>query len=81
MVFLPWAPISDAGHHTPLRQVADSHGASISQVALAWLLARSPMMLVIPGTGSLEHLEENVAAAGLVLAPHEVELLNRAGGA
>jgi pyridoxine 4-dehydrogenase len=76
MVFLPWAPIADAAHHGALRQIAGRHGATPSQVALAWLLARSPVMLVIPGTGSVGHLEENVAAAGIELDPHEVEQLN-----
>ncbi|HTW97553.1 MAG TPA: aldo/keto reductase [Acidimicrobiales bacterium] len=76
LAFLPWAPIQDAAHHTVLRQLADTHKATISQVVLAWLLARSPMMLVIPGTGSVEHLEENIAAASLELGGHEVEQLS-----
>ncbi len=80
MAFLPWAPIGDAAHHTALRQIADAHGATASQVTLAWALARSPMMLVIPGTGSVEHLVENVAAASLRLEPHEVELLTFGAG-
>jgi pyridoxine 4-dehydrogenase len=53
-------------------RVADSHGASAAQVAIAWLLQRSPMMLPIPGTSSLTHLEENVAAAALRLSEGEV---------
>jgi pyridoxine 4-dehydrogenase len=55
--------------------VADSHGASAAQVAIAWLLQRSPMMLPIPGTSSLTHLEENVAAAALRLSEGEVARL------
>jgi pyridoxine 4-dehydrogenase len=55
--------------------VADSHGASAAQVAIAWLLQRSPMMLPIPGTSSLTHLEENVAAATLRLSESEVARL------
>jgi pyridoxine 4-dehydrogenase len=68
--FIPWAPVS-AGKLTqpgsPLASAARRLGASPAQVALAWLLRRSPVMLPIPGTGSIEHLEENVAAAGLEL--------------
>jgi len=68
--FIPWAPVS-AGKLTepgsPLANAARRLGASPAQVALAWLLRRSKVMLPIPGTGSVEHLEENVAAAGLQL--------------
>jgi aryl-alcohol dehydrogenase-like predicted oxidoreductase len=77
LAFLPWAPmgggsVSDAA----LERVATAHGATSRQVALAWLLARSPAMLPIPGTGSVAHLEENVAAGALRLAPTEVAELN-----
>ena len=58
--------------------MAEAHGATPGQVALAWLLQRSRSMLPIPGTGSVEHLEENVAAADLRLAPDEVERLDAA---
>src|SRR5215218_11364447 len=68
--FIPWAPVS-AGRLTepgsPLANAARRLAASPAQVALAWLLRRSKVMLPIPGTGSVEHLEENVAAAGLQL--------------
>jgi len=68
--FIPWAPVS-AGRLTeagsPLANAARRLGASPAQVALAWLLRRSPVMLPIPGTGSLAHLEENIAAAELQL--------------
>ena len=60
-------------------RVANAHGASEVQVALAWLLARSPAMLPIPGTSSVEHLEENVAAAGLRLSEEEFTELSAAG--
>src|SRR5882762_8177415 len=62
IAFIPWFPLS-AGtlNEAPLHQVAERHGATVFQVALAWLVQRSPAMLVIPGTSSVEHLEENVA--------------------
>ncbi|MDE8669796.1 aldo/keto reductase [Pseudarthrobacter sp. H3Y2-7] len=66
--FIPWAPIS-AGELAqpggPLDEAAKRLGATASQVALAWLLRRSPVMMPIPGTGSVKHLEENLAAAAL----------------
>lgn len=79
MVFLPWAPILDIDRVGTVTDVARRHGASPRQVVLAWLLARSRAMLPIPGTGSVDHLDENVAAAALTLDPHEVEALTRAG--
>ena len=60
-------------------RIAEGHGATPAQVAIAWLLARSPVMLPIPGTGSVAHLEENCAAADLVLTDAEIALLDRAG--
>lgn len=68
--FIPWAPISAgdlAKPGGPLDEAAKRLGATTSQVALAWLLRRSPMMMPIPGTGSVKHLEENMGAAGLVV--------------
>ena len=59
-------------------EVAEAHGATPGQVALAWLLQRSEVVLPIPGTGSVAHLEENVAAADLRLAPEEMERLDAA---
>ena len=62
--------------------VADSperHGVTQRQVVLAWLLARSPAMLPIPGTGSVAHLEENIAAASVELTPDEVEAIGKGG--
>ena len=73
--FIPWSPIG--GGRGSLRKSdalaaeAKRHGASVVQVALAWLLRRSPVMLPIPGTSSLAHLEENMAAAKLQLTPEE----------
>jgi pyridoxine 4-dehydrogenase len=58
---------------------AQRHGATTYQIILAWLLARSPAMLPIPGTGSAEHLEENVAAASIELSPGEVAAISAGG--
>jgi aryl-alcohol dehydrogenase-like predicted oxidoreductase len=55
----------------PMNSAARAHGVSVFQVALAWLLERSPVMLPIPGTSSIAHLEENVAAAKIKLTPAE----------
>ncbi|HYZ67713.1 MAG TPA: aldo/keto reductase, partial [Mycobacterium sp.] len=60
---------------------ADDHHASPSQLALAWLLRRSPVMLPIPGTSKVAHLEENVAAAKIELSDEEFETLSKAGSA
>jgi aryl-alcohol dehydrogenase-like predicted oxidoreductase len=79
--FIPWFPLAAgtlAEPGGPVDEIADAHGATTGQVALAWLLARSPVMLPIPGSGSPEHLEENVAAAGIELSDDEVEQLNEA---
>ena len=75
LAFLPWAPIQDHESHAVVGNIAQRHGATVHQVLLAWLLARSPAMLPIPGTGSVEHLEENVAAAALDLSADEVQTL------
>jgi pyridoxine 4-dehydrogenase len=70
LAFIPWFPVS-AGKLTetggPLDSAAKRYGASVAQLSLAWLLHRSPVVLPIPGTSSVKHLEENVAAAGLKL--------------
>jgi aryl-alcohol dehydrogenase-like predicted oxidoreductase len=79
--FIPWFPLAAgdlARPGGPVADVADRLGASPGQVALAWLLQRSPVMLPIPGTGSVEHLRENVAAAELTLGADDVELLDAA---
>jgi pyridoxine 4-dehydrogenase len=71
IVFIPWFPLG-AGReqihdHTEAQVVAKAHGARVQQIALAWLLYRSPMILPIPGTSSIAHLEENMAAAKIEL--------------
>ena len=78
IAFLPWAPLGSgkvAGE--VLREVAKAHDAQPMQVALAWLLWRSPLLLPIPGTSSLQHVEENVAAASLKLSEEECNRLYR----
>jgi pyridoxine 4-dehydrogenase len=78
IAFIPWFPLG-AGRVAgeALQKVAQAHKATPKQVALAWLLKRSPIMLPIPGTSSIKHLEENVAAAGLHLTDPEFESLSR----
>jgi pyridoxine 4-dehydrogenase len=78
LVFLPWAPIQQADANVAVAEAASRHGATPYQIVLAWLLARSPSMLPIPGTGSAEHVEENVAAASIELSPDEVAAISRA---
>jgi pyridoxine 4-dehydrogenase len=77
MVFFPWAPISEAAG-IPLRTAAEAHGVSPRQVAIAWLLGRSPQILPIPGSGSAEHVEENIAAASLELDGEEFNAITDA---
>jgi aryl-alcohol dehydrogenase-like predicted oxidoreductase len=72
MVFVPWAPILHSDRNVALREAATRHSASELQVALAWMLARSPQILPIPGTGSVAHLESNIAAASIQLSGEEV---------
>ena len=81
--FMPWSPIGGsrglkAGD--ALEATAKNHGVTVVQLALAWLLERSPVMLPIPGTSSVAHLEENVAAAKLKLAPEEWKAINALAG-
>ncbi len=78
IAFLPWYPLA-AGRSltlTKVKKLAAKHGVSAAQVAIAWLLARSPVMLPIPGTASLAHLEENVAAAALKVPLEDLASLN-----
>ena len=78
--FIPWFPLAVgrlAEPGGPLDEIAAAHGATPSQVALAWLLQRSPSMLPIPGTSSVQHLEENMAAARIELSEDELEALSR----
>ncbi|BBX38970.1 aldo/keto reductase [Mycobacterium simiae] len=80
--FIPWFPLAAgplAAPDGPLQRIADEHHASPSQLALAWLLKRSPVMLPIPGTSKVKHLEENVAAAEITLSDDEFETLAAAG--
>jgi aryl-alcohol dehydrogenase-like predicted oxidoreductase len=76
LVFLPWNPIIDAGRVKAVAAAAKAHGATEHQIAIAWLVARSPQILPIPGTGSVDHVEENVAAAAITLSAEEVAALN-----
>ena len=77
IAFIPWFPLG-AGRVAGevLNGIAQAHSASPTQIALAWLLQRSPLMLPIPGTSSIEHLEQNVASASLRLAEEEYEELS-----
>jgi aryl-alcohol dehydrogenase-like predicted oxidoreductase len=80
--FIPWYPLAAgplAAAGGPLQSIAADHDASPSQLALAWLLKRSPVMLPIPGTSSVAHLEENVAAAAITLSDEEFDTLSKAG--
>ncbi len=81
LAFLPWAPVHDFAKPAVVRGIAERHDATPRQLALAWLLARSPAILPIPGTGSVAHLEENIAAASIVLTDEEVATLTAAGNA
>jgi aryl-alcohol dehydrogenase-like predicted oxidoreductase len=72
LTFLPWAPISEADQVELITHTAMDHGVFPRQIVLAWMLARSPQMLPIPGSGSPEHVEENVAAASIKLDQGEV---------
>ena len=78
IAFIPWFPLG-AGKVAGevLNRIAQAHRASPTQVALAWLLRRSPIMLPIPGTSSIEHLDQNVAASSVRLAEEEYERLSR----
>jgi len=78
IAFLPWFPLGGKGkpNHAALARIAGAHHASPIQVALAWLLARSPAILPIPGTSSIAHFDENLAAAELTLTPAELAELN-----
>jgi pyridoxine 4-dehydrogenase len=77
IAFIPWFPLG-AGKMAgeALDRIAKAHAASPTQIALAWLLRRSPITLPIPGTSSIEHLEQNVAGASLRLTEEEFEKLS-----
>ncbi|MBU6440130.1 MAG: aldo/keto reductase [Betaproteobacteria bacterium] len=79
--FIPWYPLAAGSLARPgsvLDAVARHHGASGGQIALAWLLRRSPVMLPIPGTGSIEHLEQNMGAATIRLSDEDFAAIERA---
>ena len=80
LVFIPWYPLGAGdlpARRLRLGAIGERHGATPAQVALAWLLGRSPAVLPIPGTSSLEHLEENVGAAAIRLTPEDRRELSR----
>ncbi len=81
--FIPWFPVAAgklARSGGPLDEAARRHGASVAQLSIAWLLHRSPVMLPIPGTSSVKHLEENVASAGVKLGPEEWRSIENESG-
>jgi pyridoxine 4-dehydrogenase len=83
LAFIPWFPLRMgdlAERGGPAAEIAQRHGATPTQIAIAWLLQRSPAMLPIPGTASIDHLEENVAAARIHLSETEMQTLNEAAG-
>jgi pyridoxine 4-dehydrogenase len=77
LVFLPWAPIQEAGRSRAVSEAARRHGVSERQVMLAWLLARSPQILPIPGSGSPEHVAANIAAVSIELSPEEIASITK----
>jgi pyridoxine 4-dehydrogenase len=79
LVFLPWAPIQQTERRVAVAAAAENHGVTERQIVVAWLLAISPAILPIPGTGSPEHAEENVAAVAVDLSPEEVRAINTGG--
>jgi len=82
--FIPWYPLGAgrlAAAGSVLSEIAARRGATTAQIALAWVLARSPVMLPIPGTGKVAHLEENVAAAAITLDDDDFRELDRVGRA
>ncbi len=83
IAFIPWYPLASGSLSRPggpVDEIASAHDATPGQVALAWLLRRSPVMLPIPGTSSVAHLEENVAAASLQLTDAEYAELSEVSG-
>lgn len=89
IAFIPWFPLKnkelalqnpeDAQRFAVVERIANTHGISVAQVALAWLLQKSPVMVPIPGTRSLAHLAENVSAANVVLSDDDMVELNALG--
>jgi aryl-alcohol dehydrogenase-like predicted oxidoreductase len=83
IVFFPWQPVApdDAGVRRALAVVAEAHGVSVQRVALAWLLAHSEIVVPIPGTTNIDHLDDNVDAAWLSLNDSEIAALNAVAAA
>lgn len=82
--FIPWFPLATgklSGDGSPLTALAKQHDATPAQLALAWLLKRSPVLLPIPGTSSVAHLEDNVAGATIELTTEEFDVLAKIGAA
>jgi aryl-alcohol dehydrogenase-like predicted oxidoreductase len=82
IAYLPYFPLAvgNVGQQKPaLAAIAEKHGASTAQIALAWLLARSPVILPIPGTSSVEHLEENWEARRIALSAEEIAAIGAQG--
>jgi pyridoxine 4-dehydrogenase len=80
--FIPWFPLAGGDlveGHDKAHQIMEQHGATGSQIALAWLLKRSPVVLPIPGTGKVKHLEDNVAAAAIDLSDEDFATLDTIG--
>ncbi len=81
LAFIPWFPVAAGKLAQPggkLDKVAKRHGATVSQLSLAWLLHRSPVMLPIPGTSSVAHLEENLKAADIALSAEDMKAIEEA---
>jgi pyridoxine 4-dehydrogenase len=79
LAFLPWAPVQQTEDHVAIAAAARNHGVTEHQVVLAWLLAISPVMLPIPGTGSPGHVTTNVAAASVDLSRQEIDAITAGG--
>lgn len=82
LAFIPWYPLAGGNQEalSKLTEIGQRHNASTQQVALAWLLHRSPNILLIPGTSKVKHLEENVQAASIQLSAEDMDALNKLGG-
>jgi aryl-alcohol dehydrogenase-like predicted oxidoreductase len=79
LVFLPWAPIQETERRVAVAVAAERHGVTERQVVLAWMLAKSPQIVPIPGTGTPQHAEENIAATVIELSPQEFDAISSGG--
>jgi pyridoxine 4-dehydrogenase len=79
LVFLPWAPIQETDRRVAVAVAAERHGVTERQVVLAWMLAISPQIVPIPGTGTPQHAEENIGATAVELSPQEIEAISKGG--